>query len=237
MAFQIVTPATVEPVTLQEAKLQCKIITDVLDVEAYAEDSLIESWITTARAVAEHYTGRSLAPQTLEMALNCFPEAGFDLDMPPVASITSIKYADPAFPYTITHSGSGVPDPGLGIDGDVYWRTDTDVIYVKSSDTWAVSAQQLFATVETGKYKLSTYGTARRVELAYGATWPTTRDEPEAVRVRYVAGYAVTPPAVKAALQLMVGWFNEHRGSEMDPDDIQPPAAKALLNTVKVWGW
>lgn len=190
--YKIVTPATVEPLTLQEAKLHCKIITDVLDVEAYAEDSLIESWITTARAVAEHYTGRSLAPQTLEMALDCFPSTGFDLDAPPVVSVTSIKYTD------------------------------------------ALGAEQ---TVSTSLYRLSTYGAARRVELAYGATWPTTRDEPEAVRVRYVAGYAVTPPAVKAALQLMVGWFNEHRGSEMDPDDIQPPAAKALLNTVKVWGF
>lgn len=189
--YKIVTPATVEPVTLQEAKLQCKIITDVLDVEAYAEDSLIESWITTARAVAEHYTGRSLAPQTLEMAFPAFPGDCFDLDMPPVQSVTSIKYTD--------------------MNG----------------------AEQ---TVSSSLYLVSSYGTARRVSLTYGSEWPSTRDEPEAVRVRYVVGYNPVPPAVKAALQLMVGWFNEHRGSEMDPDDIQPPAAKALLNTVKIWG-
>lgn len=192
MAFKIVTPATTEPVTLQEAKLHCKVITDLLDVEEYAEDSLITGWIAAARAVAEHYTGRSLATQTLEMAMDCFPEAGFDLDMPPVVSITSIVYTD--------------------LNG----------------------AEQ---TVSPLLYRLSTYGNARRVELAYDAEWPETRDEPEAVRVRYVTGYATTPPAVKSALKLMVGWFNEHRGSEMDPDDIQPPAAKSLLNTVKIWGW
>lgn len=190
--YKVITPATVEPVTLQEAKLHCKIITDVLDVAEYAEDSLITAWIASARAVAEHYTGRSLAAQTLEMALHCFPEAGFDLDAPPVTSVTSIKYTD--------------------VNG----------------------AEQ---TVSPSLYTLSSYGDARRVELTYDSEWPDTRDQPEAVRVRYVTGYATTPPAVKAALQLMVGWFNEHRGSEMDPNDIQPPAAKALLNTVKIWGF
>jgi hypothetical protein len=41
---------------------------------------------------------------------------------------------------------------------------------------------------------------------------------------------------VKAAILLMVAWMHEHRGDEMAPDDIQPPAAKALLNSVKIWG-
>jgi hypothetical protein len=39
---------------------------------------------------------------------------------------------------------------------------------------------------------------------------------------------------VKSAIRLMVAWMNEHRGDEMDPHDIQPPAAKALLDSVKV---
>lgn len=189
---KVITPATAEPVSLQEAKLQCKIITDITDVAEFAEDSLIQAWIATARAVAEHYTGRALATQTLEMAFPAFPGDCFDLDMPPVQSVTSIKYTDL----------NGVEQ-----------------------------------TVSPSLYLVSSYGTARRVALTYGSEWPSTRDEPEAVRVRYVTGYSPAPAAVNAAIKLMVGWFNEHRGSEMDPDDIQPPAAKALLNTVKVWGW
>jgi hypothetical protein len=55
-----------------------------------------------------------------------------------------------------------------------------------------------------------------------------------AVKVRFTAGD--TPNAVKSALLLMTAWLNENRGSEMASDDIQPAAAKALLNTVKVWG-
>lgn len=188
---KVITPVAVEPITLQEAKLHCKVITDLQDVEPYAEDSLITSWITTAREVAEHYTGRALAPQTLEMAFHCFPDDSFMLDLPPVASITSIKYTDIA-----------------GVE----------------------------QTVSPSLYLVSSYGDARLVSLTYDSEWPDTRDEPEAVRVRYVTGYTSTPAAVKSALKLMVGWFNEHRGSEMDPNDIQPPAAKSLLNTVKIWG-
>lgn len=50
--------------------------------------------ITGAREFAEHYTGRALAPQTLEMALDAFPEDEIELELPPVATITHVKYTD-----------------------------------------------------------------------------------------------------------------------------------------------
>lgn len=186
--YKVITPVAVEPVTLAEARLQLKLTAD----DSTAEDSLITGWITTAREIAEHYTGRALASQTLEMALDCFPEEDGDilLDQPPVSSITSISYTDTA----------GV------------------------SQTFGAS-----------NYALSTYGDSRRVSLAYGSFWPTTQDVADAVRIRYVTGYSTTPRVVKDAIRLMVTWLHEHRGDEMDPNDIQPPAAKALLGTVKVW--
>lgn len=80
------------------------------------------------------------------------------------------------------------------------------------------------------------------VRLAYGRSWPTTRDEPAAVRIRFVAGYPVggtnldpdpaanVPQAIKAAMQLMIGTLYEHRegiitGTIVDDN----PAVKALL--------
>jgi uncharacterized phiE125 gp8 family phage protein len=98
MSYKIITAPTAEPVSLQEAKLHLRVIADVADVSPHPDDALIESFIIAAREFAEHYTGRALAPQTLEMALHCFPRCGhvIELDMPPVASITSIKYTDTA---------------------------------------------------------------------------------------------------------------------------------------------
>lgn len=89
MSFKIVTPIATEPLLAAAAKLHCKIDTT-------ADDSLIAVWITAAREYAEHYTGRAFAAQTLEMALPCFPCDYIDLDLPPVASVTSIKYTDTA---------------------------------------------------------------------------------------------------------------------------------------------
>lgn len=99
--FKVITPIASEPVTLTEAKLQCKV--DVDD-----DDTLISALITAAREFAEHYTGRAFSTQTLEMALPCFPldTGSIDLDMPPVATVSSIKYTDAAGVEQTVSSGS-----------------------------------------------------------------------------------------------------------------------------------
>ncbi|SFB74212.1 phage conserved hypothetical protein, phiE125 gp8 family [Polaromonas sp. OV174] len=188
---KVITPVAIEPVTLQEARLHLRLIADMADLAPLPEDASITAWIVAAREFAEHYTSRALAPQTLEMALDAFPAEGLDLDMPPVASITSIKYTD------------------------------------------AAGAEQ---TLSAG-YALSTYGDARRVSLAHGASWPSTQDVPEAVRVRYVTGYTVTPSAARAAILLMVAHWYENRQavSSLKAEEL-PMGAHDLLNTIKLWG-
>ena len=90
MPHKTITAVTAEPVSLQEARLQCKV-----DSDDTTHDAVLLSLITAAREFAEHYTGRALAPQTLELALDEFPDV-ITLPMPPVASITSINYTDTA---------------------------------------------------------------------------------------------------------------------------------------------
>lgn len=92
MDFKIVTDVTAEPVTPAEARLQCKLT----DSDTSVEDGLIGDWITAAREAAEHHTGRTLAPKTVEIALDAFPSGSDEILLPlsPVNSITSIKYID-----------------------------------------------------------------------------------------------------------------------------------------------
>jgi uncharacterized phiE125 gp8 family phage protein len=90
-------------------------------------------------------------------------------------------------------------------------------------------------TLATSVYDLDDYSLPCRAVLKYDQEWPDTRAVTNAVKVRYAAGEVAE--AVKPALMLMVGFLHEHRGDAMDPDDIQPPAAKSLLNTVKRWGF
>jgi uncharacterized phiE125 gp8 family phage protein len=86
MGFKVITPPT-EPVTLADARLHLR-VTDT------AEDTLISALITAAREYCEHYLQRAVGSQTLELALDEFPEGSIELPMGPVTSITSIKYID-----------------------------------------------------------------------------------------------------------------------------------------------
>jgi uncharacterized phiE125 gp8 family phage protein len=92
MDHTIITAVTAEPVSLAEAKLHLR-LDDIGG--SHPHDALVTSLISSAREFAEHYTGRALAQQTLEVALDSFPNGGtIDLPRPPVASVTSIKYDD-----------------------------------------------------------------------------------------------------------------------------------------------
>lgn len=127
MAYKVITAPTSEPVSLQEAKLHLRVIADATDVTPHPDDALIESFITAAREFAEHYTGRALAAQTIEMALQCFPRCGqtIELDMPPVASVESIKYTDTErAEQTMTSSGYSLSQYGESRNVSPAYGTD-----------------------------------------------------------------------------------------------------------------
>jgi uncharacterized phiE125 gp8 family phage protein len=88
MALKVITPPTVEPVTLTEAKLHCR-------VDGSSEDTLITGLIQAAREHVENIIlHKALVTQTLEYVISAFPENDLQLPMPPLASVTSIKYTD-----------------------------------------------------------------------------------------------------------------------------------------------
>lgn len=89
MTTRLITAPATEPVTLVEAKLH-------LRVDDAADDSLINTLITSAREQCEHILGRSIMPQTWELVLNSFPADNSDIELlyPSIISITSVKYID-----------------------------------------------------------------------------------------------------------------------------------------------
>lgn len=86
------------------------------------------------------------------------------------------------------------------------------VTWVKYID--AAGVQQTLATTEYGVDSDSVPG---RVVLGYGKSWPGTRDQWDAVRVRYVVGWAAAsvPEAIKQAVLLLVSQMYEHRTPEV----------------------
>jgi uncharacterized phiE125 gp8 family phage protein len=93
MTMVVLTPPTLEPVTLAELKSHLR-----LDPGDPREDADLMVWLAAARAEAEVLTGRSLAPQTIDMAWDRFPAFNRPIELlrPPLASVTSVTYVDPA---------------------------------------------------------------------------------------------------------------------------------------------
>lgn len=93
MAYKITVPATVEPITLEEARKQLRIEPFGSPLE-HPDDPYIETCITIAREFCEQYLERALAAQTIQMALDNFPSQSIPLPLAPTVSVTSIIYVD-----------------------------------------------------------------------------------------------------------------------------------------------
>jgi uncharacterized phiE125 gp8 family phage protein len=93
VAFTRKTDATSEPITKAQAKLQFR---HALASGDTTEDSLIDSYITTARAMVEERTGRSLSTQTWQLSIPDWPQALWLPRAVPLASVTHVKYYDAA---------------------------------------------------------------------------------------------------------------------------------------------
>jgi len=93
MTLRLQTPATLLPVTVQEAKLHCRKIADIADVSDTSEDALFSSLIGSATLEAEHLMGRAVMPQKWQVMLDAFTNS-IDLQRPPVSAVDSVKYVD-----------------------------------------------------------------------------------------------------------------------------------------------
>lgn len=93
MPLTLVTPPSIEPVSLAEAKAQCLVDASVCDQDLYLDQILIPA----ARERAEQATDRALLRQTWDLVLDAFPCDGWlEIPKPPLVSVTSVTYRDAA---------------------------------------------------------------------------------------------------------------------------------------------
>lgn len=176
-----VTAPTLEPVTLQEAKDQCRIDTDDYD-------ALLTRLITVARSKIEGRDGIGIlfSAQTWKLSLDRMPVEIW-IPIGPVLSIDSIVYVD-----------EGGTSRTLASSG-YQWRKD------------------LFGA---------------RIKPPYSGTFPTVRQQYDAVQVTFTAGFPGTedspptreniPEALRHAILMLVEHYFDHR------DAIVPEAVKEL---------
>ncbi|RRA48994.1 head-tail connector protein [Acidipila sp. EB88] len=211
--YQLVTPPTVEPVTLELAKAHLRV--DITD-----DDTLITAYISAARQYAERLTNRAFFNQTWRLSLDHFPvyrcggtlptrgrddfysgayynELAIRLPIPRCQSVASITYLDVA------------------------------------------GVQQ---TLSPSAYYVDTTSQPARIVPLPGAFWPYTQDYlPGSVQVTYVAGsygdgatVNTCPQSVVLAILMLVGHFYDNRNATSEVILREPPfAVQALLNSEK----
>lgn len=96
-------------------------------------------------------------------------------------------------------------------------------------------------TLATANYVVDTSTTPATITLAYGYTWPSTRDQIAAVTVVYIAGYTATaniPPPIKQAILMLIGYWYENRetvGDTVGELTQLPFSVQSLLTPYRVY--
>lgn len=146
MAIKRIGTAT-EVITLADAKVHLRLGSGV-----HPDDSYITGLITAAREWTELYIERAIGSQTLEIALDVFPDA-FKL-VPYVQSITSITYLDAS--------------------GALQTITGTDYVLDNySNPAWVVPA--------FGKVWPATYEVANAVKIRFVAGYDVANPVPQTI--------------------------------------------------------
>jgi len=173
------------------------------------EDDLVAELIVAARRMCEGWLRRTFITSTWELTLDGFPGCRYYGD-----DLRSLERDAVGTRY-----GIQLPNPPL--------ISVTSIKYVAGDGTTQ--------TVDPSRYQVET-GTPGRVVPIAGSSWPTTRRQPGAVTIRFVAGYgdaADVPASIKIAMKLYLTSLYENRGE----DDVPLPRAAERVMTAEDWGF
>ncbi len=120
MALKLITAPTTTPVSLAEVKRHLKI-------DSAAEDARLEMFINAATELYDGETGllgRAIVAQTWDLYLDEFPCGAIQIPLPPLASITSVKYDAPSGVETTISASNYTVDtvstPGWVVPNSTY---------------------------------------------------------------------------------------------------------------------
>lgn len=98
-------------------------------------------------------------------------------------------------------------------------------------------------TLAADQYKVDSASKPARIKPAYGVTWPSTRCEDNAVKVRFVAGYgaaSAVPKSIKQWMLLRIATLWKNRATQVIDGrtliSLPPTFSSGLLDAERVWG-
>jgi uncharacterized phiE125 gp8 family phage protein len=261
MNYSATTAPTVEPVSLTQAKLWCRI-------DGTTDDSLIAGLISAARDYCQQYEGRAYTEQTITAYTDNFKSI-ISLPMPPVISVTSVKYRDEDDVWqtlsTDYYTLRNDIEPAY-IEFDLTGLSYTlagepnqiEIIYkagyvtsfeAATSDTLTVG-RAIFAdgdtvvvdtdqsdlpaplAIATTYYVRDVSGSTLKLATSSGGTAVDITDT--GTGTHYI-GKSAVPARVKAAISLLVSHWYEHRLAACEAQLNQIPIGVNSLLSERVW--
>lgn len=183
MALKLITVPAVEPVLITDALLKQSL--KVIDT---AEDAFISFLLQRGREAAEQITRRALITQSWLMTLDKFPGPGLET--------SSANWYGPSWgvgpgPLTVTR-----PD---GVTQTEIWVPRCPVQTIDSIKYW--DSNNVQQTLDPSSYIADLISEPSRVMPAPGTSWPSTFNRPNAVEVRFTAGYGADGTTVPAGIK------------------------------------
>lgn len=183
--MKVVSQPVVEPITLEEARLQCS-IDAVGSPPASVWDPMLARFITSAREWAESYLGRAIAAQTVEIPYTAFPTG------------SSSSGYNAALDFTFLY------DPVLAVESILYIDNDTGALLVVDDSTYSLNNDDVLSRIILGDGQ--TWPMAKNqpgsVRVRYVVGYTAPGDSPNT---------APLPNSIKTALLLLVGHLYKNR--------------------------
>lgn len=211
--LKLITDATLEPITLDDAKGYLRI-----DLSDTASDTLVTSLIRAARRHCEKYTNLAFINQTWELWRNSFPQSCGG----------SNAWWDGVREGTIRDlvGSTGVVTIPKG-----------PLVSVTSITTYDTSdSANVF---DSSNYLLDTSSSPPRVFLKYGMIWPVDLRPINSVTIRFVAGFGATadllPDDLTQACRIMLAHYHENREPIIEGRGLETPlSVRAILDPYRV---
>lgn len=204
-AIGVLTPPTVEPVSVDLARQHCRI-------DHSSDDVLLARYLRTARGRAERFLGRALITQTLRWVMR---------HEPPRGALPALPMAMMVWP--LIESMPQLWDQQINLPRSPVQQV-TNVVIMDRDGTTSTLVQGTDYTVDT----LLEPARLRLCTVTY-PVWV------EHIEIDFVAGYGATgdavPDEVITAILMLTAWLYENRG---DAAAEMPDAVQALLWPLRV---
>lgn len=196
-SLTLTTAPTIEPVSLDDARVHLR-----LDPDDHAQDAYLETLITAARESVEAHTSRALINQTWTLKLDGFPGSdGLVLPRAPLSSVTSLSYVDDdgatqvwaSSNYVVSApSGPRPPAGRLWLAYDISWptgvRSQRDSVIVVFVAGYGATAASVPAVFRQSILLLVAEMHERREEGIVGAAVTTVQVGIDRLLASYVVG-------------------------------------------------